>query len=142
MGKSLTQFHQFIQLKIFLFRPRYYFDEKEKRQENMLRAYQFKCTCKACENDWPLDDGLKVSDKQLGRFFNNDIQPLMRDPTKTALITPEEAWNKIRDYCNKIEETLCKYRYQQPTFEVYAVHCAIAYLLQIVGDNTIKIPAP
>jgi len=106
----------------------------------MLQIYRFTCTCKACEYDYPLQSGLKIYDGPLGRFCYNEIVPFLSDPSMIDNIKPQKAWISIFNYAKKIEETLRKFKYQQPTFEVVVLQLAITYLLQKVGDAPFKFP--
>ncbi|CAL4121638.1 unnamed protein product [Meganyctiphanes norvegica] len=79
----------------------YHVDEKEERQESLLKDYKFICACKACTEDWPLLDVLPDANLR---------------PVETFIKYPDDCKAfKNLDYSNndimegKLEEMLAKY---------------------------------
>lgn len=48
---------------MFIYRSNFTFFDRDKRQLNLLQDFQFKCSCEACVNDYPLMSDLKKYDK-------------------------------------------------------------------------------
>lgn len=70
---------------------------KDYRQTTLLKQYKFKCTCKACEKNWPLLPGLKVADKAT---FNR-AKKACREISSSSF-SQKKALEKFRELCEII----------------------------------------
>lgn len=103
--------------------------DKGHRQSELLKRYKFRCSCKACENDWPLLPYLKISDKAT---FNK-AKKVCRD-LSTSSLNQKKAIEKYRE----INEAIAKGQKTFPSLEICSLMQSSAAYLDMSLRPTIQ----
>lgn len=93
----------------------------EQRQMNLFQDFQFKCSCEACANNYPLMKNLKKYDKNFEDTPTLNVESIF------------EIMRLYRDNCEYIEKNIGKFPF--PNYEICSVMQFSFRLLHFIANK-------
>jgi len=140
MGKFAVAFCSLCPHQLYRCRPNYLKDYRVDRQEKLLEAFHFTCTCRACKFNYQTIDDLKIVDNDLLLYLFKEQEALLNND-QFRYMTPRQIHTKVQEYYLKIQENFHKYKVIEPRQELVSLDKMIAELLPKVASTVTKYPA-
>ena len=102
---------------------------KEDRQNQLMKQYSFKCSCEACEENWPILPELEIFDKA----FLNKAKKYCRE-LRLGEVSHKKAFSKYKELCEILEQSKTKF----PSLEKCSLMESAAAYLEIFSKPRIQ----